>query len=146
VHVNRTLKVLREEGRLSFGRGALTIHDWSALAEIGDFRAGYLHLRAEEAGSGITRTRCVRPPRRWAPWDRREGWEPAGTDRARARRDIPAPKARAAPSRGLACAAGRSVPVRASGPLTPARWTLSTRVPLAVLHHALFGPVGGLGT
>ena len=48
VHVNRTLKVLREEGRLSFGRGALTIHDWSALAEIADFRADYLHLRAEE--------------------------------------------------------------------------------------------------
>jgi CRP-like cAMP-binding protein len=49
VHVNRTLKVLREEGRLSFGRGALTIHDWSALVALGDFEEDYLHLPRAKA-------------------------------------------------------------------------------------------------
>ncbi len=45
VHVNRTLQDLRSQGLISFGKGRLTIHDWNALARVGEFRADYLHLR-----------------------------------------------------------------------------------------------------
>ena len=45
VHVNRTLQTLRARGLITFAQGRLTIHDWDALVEIGDFRADYLHLR-----------------------------------------------------------------------------------------------------
>jgi CRP-like cAMP-binding protein len=49
VHVNRTLQELRSRDLLSFARGVLTIHDWDALVELGDFRPDYLHLRPAEA-------------------------------------------------------------------------------------------------
>jgi CRP-like cAMP-binding protein len=45
VHVNRTLQSLRSQGLISFGKGQLTVHDWDALARVGEFRADYLHLR-----------------------------------------------------------------------------------------------------
>jgi CRP-like cAMP-binding protein len=50
VHVNRTLQDLRGQGLISFGQGRLTIHDWDALVEVGDFRDDYLHLREGRAG------------------------------------------------------------------------------------------------
>jgi hypothetical protein len=40
-----TLLALRDRNLISFGKGSLTIHDWAALVELGDFRADYLHLR-----------------------------------------------------------------------------------------------------
>jgi CRP-like cAMP-binding protein len=49
VHVNRTLQQLRAQGLITFGQGRLTIHDWEALAQLGDFRVDYLHLRTTEA-------------------------------------------------------------------------------------------------
>ena len=49
VHVNRTLQALREHGLISFGRGTLTIRDWEALVELGDFRSDYLHLEMPKA-------------------------------------------------------------------------------------------------
>ena len=49
VHINRTLQTLREQGLISFGRGTLTIHDWDALVDLGDFRSDYLHLEMPKA-------------------------------------------------------------------------------------------------
>ena len=49
VHVNRTLQALREQGLITFAKGELTIHDWDALVDLGDFRPDYLHLRPAEA-------------------------------------------------------------------------------------------------
>jgi CRP-like cAMP-binding protein len=49
VHVNRTLQALRGQDLVSFGQGQLAIHDWDALAELGDFRSDYLHLLSTEA-------------------------------------------------------------------------------------------------
>ncbi|TNC48544.1 Crp/Fnr family transcriptional regulator [Rubellimicrobium rubrum] len=46
VHVNRTLQDLRARGLVSFGQGQLTIHDWDALARLGEFTPDYLHLRS----------------------------------------------------------------------------------------------------
>lgn len=45
VHVNRTLQTLRARGLITFGQGRLIVHDWAALARLGEFRADYLHLR-----------------------------------------------------------------------------------------------------
>ena len=44
VHVNRTLKALRERGLITIGQGSLTIHEWPGLVELGEFRPAYLHL------------------------------------------------------------------------------------------------------
>jgi CRP-like cAMP-binding protein len=49
VHINRTLQSLREQDLISFGRGTLTIRDWDALVELGDFRSDYLHLEIPKA-------------------------------------------------------------------------------------------------
>ncbi len=48
VHVNRVLKELRDNGLITLGGGKLTIHDWKALAEAGEFDPTYLHLRATD--------------------------------------------------------------------------------------------------
>ncbi|RYG86155.1 MAG: Crp/Fnr family transcriptional regulator [Alphaproteobacteria bacterium] len=42
VHVNRSLRQLREEGLVSVCRGTVQIHDWNALAARGDFDPYYL--------------------------------------------------------------------------------------------------------
>jgi len=42
VHVNRTLKVLREDRLVSMHSRIVTIHDWDGLASIGEFDASYL--------------------------------------------------------------------------------------------------------
>jgi CRP-like cAMP-binding protein len=44
VHVNRSLQDLRRRGLVSFGNGRLAVHDWAALAALGQFREDYLHL------------------------------------------------------------------------------------------------------
>lgn len=49
VHVNRTLQELRSRDLISVGQGRLTIHDWEALVELGDFRDDYLHLPPSKA-------------------------------------------------------------------------------------------------
>ena len=45
VHVNRTLKQLRETGAVEFRSGRVTIHDWDRLTAIADFEPDYLHLK-----------------------------------------------------------------------------------------------------
>ena len=45
VHVNRTLKQLRETGAVEFRGGRVTIHDWDRLTAIAEFDPGYLHLK-----------------------------------------------------------------------------------------------------
>lgn len=47
VHVNRTLKKLREEGLVTFVHGCVTIHDWHRLQQVGEFDPGYLHLESQ---------------------------------------------------------------------------------------------------
>ena len=43
VHTNRTLQHLRKAGLISLSANRLTILDWDALAEAGDFNERYLH-------------------------------------------------------------------------------------------------------
>jgi CRP-like cAMP-binding protein len=43
VHTNRTLQSLRKDGLISLSSNRLTILDWEALAEVGDFNERYLH-------------------------------------------------------------------------------------------------------
>jgi CRP-like cAMP-binding protein len=45
VHVNRTMKVLRDSGLIDWRGKILTINDFEALAEAADFKPRYLHLR-----------------------------------------------------------------------------------------------------
>ena len=44
VHVNRTLKELRERGAVEFRRGSVTINDLDQLQQIAEFNPGYLNL------------------------------------------------------------------------------------------------------
>jgi CRP-like cAMP-binding protein len=46
VHTNRTLQSLRKAGLISLSSSKLTILDWDALAEAGDFNKRYLHETA----------------------------------------------------------------------------------------------------
>ena len=43
VHTNRTLQTLRKDGLISLNNGKLTVLDWDALADAGDFSERYLH-------------------------------------------------------------------------------------------------------
>jgi CRP-like cAMP-binding protein len=43
VHTNRTLQSLRKSGLIRLSSSKLTIIDWRALAEVGDFGERYLH-------------------------------------------------------------------------------------------------------
>lgn len=45
VHVNRSLKELREHGLVTFKSGRVIIKDWDGLAAAGQFDPAYLHLR-----------------------------------------------------------------------------------------------------
>lgn len=49
VHVNRTIKVLREEGLVEFDKRSVKIVDFPRLALMGDFDPRYLHLRTGSA-------------------------------------------------------------------------------------------------
>lgn len=53
VHVNRTLRQLREVGALAVKDRHGIVLDWSTLSRIGDFDAGYLHLTRETAEDGV---------------------------------------------------------------------------------------------
>ncbi len=44
VHVNRSLRDLREQGLVTLETNAVTIHDWTRLSELAEFDATYLHL------------------------------------------------------------------------------------------------------
>jgi CRP-like cAMP-binding protein len=46
VHVNRTLQQLRKSGLIAFQSGMVELFDFDALATLGLFSPGYLHLRA----------------------------------------------------------------------------------------------------
>ena len=46
VHVNRTIRKLREMGCISWEPGLLTVLNWDALREAGDFDPAYLHTKA----------------------------------------------------------------------------------------------------
>jgi CRP-like cAMP-binding protein len=49
VHVNRTVKVLEDEGLITRKSSrSVTIGDWKKLARAGDFDSNYLHLKTEE--------------------------------------------------------------------------------------------------
>ena len=49
VHVNRTLRVLREEGVIEQERRHLTVRNWPRLRQIAGFDSAYLHGAAEAA-------------------------------------------------------------------------------------------------
>ena len=44
VHVNRMLKSLEDDGLITRSQRSVTVNDWKALAETGDFDSAYLHL------------------------------------------------------------------------------------------------------
>ena len=44
VHVNRTLRTLRDRGIVTFRSGRVTIDDWPALQAAAEFDPGYLYL------------------------------------------------------------------------------------------------------
>jgi len=44
VHVNRTLRDLRDRGLVTWGPRSVTIHDWAGLAALGEFDPSYLQL------------------------------------------------------------------------------------------------------
>jgi CRP-like cAMP-binding protein len=46
IHLNRRLKVLREEGLITYDKRAVCILDFPRLAQVGDFDPRYLHLGA----------------------------------------------------------------------------------------------------
>jgi CRP-like cAMP-binding protein len=48
IHVNRTLKELRERGLVQFRSGRVTISDWQGLAQVGEFDSGYLYLERDQ--------------------------------------------------------------------------------------------------
>jgi len=47
VHVNRVLRVLRDDGMMTFRSGRVTITDHEALAEIAEFNPAYLFLDSQ---------------------------------------------------------------------------------------------------
>jgi CRP-like cAMP-binding protein len=52
VHVNRTLRDLRQSGLISIDRQQLTVHDWAKLKAAANFDPAYLHLDETAIGSG----------------------------------------------------------------------------------------------
>lgn len=44
IHVNRTLKELREQGLVQFRSGRVTIQDWDGLTRVAEFDPAYLYL------------------------------------------------------------------------------------------------------
>ena len=56
VHVNRSLKVLREEGLVRMTRSETTIMDWEGLAEAAEFDPTYLHLSADSDAAALVRS------------------------------------------------------------------------------------------
>jgi CRP-like cAMP-binding protein len=58
IHVNRTLKELRDEGLIDFDRRELKVLDRLRLREVGKFNPNYLHLRRAEDGRGAVAERA----------------------------------------------------------------------------------------
>jgi CRP-like cAMP-binding protein len=52
VHVNRTLRQLREQGVIEFNRRELKVLDPARLREVGSFNPNYLHLQRTEERNG----------------------------------------------------------------------------------------------
>lgn len=50
VHVNRTLKALERDGLIKREKRAVSVTDWKALAQAGDFKSFYLHLPDRKLG------------------------------------------------------------------------------------------------
>ena len=48
VHVNRTLKTLDADGLIVRNKRSVSVSDWEALAEVGDFESSYLHMPEEK--------------------------------------------------------------------------------------------------
>jgi len=44
VHVNRKLMRLEQDGLIKRSKRMITVNDWQALAEVGDFQPAYLHV------------------------------------------------------------------------------------------------------
>lgn len=44
IHVNRTLRVLREDGLVTFDKGVVTILNWDGLRRVAEFDPAYLYL------------------------------------------------------------------------------------------------------
>jgi CRP-like cAMP-binding protein len=51
VHVNRTIKEIREAGLATLKDGVLTVLDWEALKHAGEFDPTYLHLEGARAAA-----------------------------------------------------------------------------------------------
>jgi hypothetical protein len=49
VHVNRTLRQLRDDGLLTFREHEVTVVDWERLRAAAEFDPGYLQLSPAEA-------------------------------------------------------------------------------------------------
>ena len=47
VHVNKSLKRLREEGLITFRANEVRVHDWERLCSVAEFDPAYLQLRPE---------------------------------------------------------------------------------------------------
>jgi len=54
VHINRTLRQLREEGLIELNRREMTVLDAERLRQVAGFNPNYLHLiRTEEGNSKV---------------------------------------------------------------------------------------------
>ncbi|TCP29345.1 Crp/Fnr family transcriptional regulator [Sphingomonas sp. BK235] len=53
VHVNRTIRALRESGSVIAEAGQVTIRDWDLLRRQGGFDPGYLHLNDTDPRAGL---------------------------------------------------------------------------------------------
>jgi CRP-like cAMP-binding protein len=51
VHVNRTLKAIREAGLATVKDGIITVLDWDGLLEAGEFDPTYLHMETDQAAA-----------------------------------------------------------------------------------------------
>ena len=60
VHVNRSIRALREDGLVRMTRANVEILDWRGLTAAGEFAADYLHLPAALADLGAATLRQVR--------------------------------------------------------------------------------------
>jgi CRP-like cAMP-binding protein len=64
VHVNRTMRDLRQDGLISTHRRTITIHDWQGLTTEGDFDAAYLHPIAPQGSSCFQAVGYMHSPER----------------------------------------------------------------------------------
>ena len=53
VHINRTLKVLVNDGLIAHSKRGVTIPDWEALVTAAGFNSRYLHMSPPDAATGV---------------------------------------------------------------------------------------------